>query len=90
MLNSPSGLEISTDGSIYISDSGNNQIRKITVEGNFETVVGTGKGGDGDDNDLAINATLNWPSGLRLYKDTLLLLSDRYNNKVKAVNISVQ
>lgn len=90
MLNSPSGLEISTDGSIYISDSGNNQIRKITVEGNLETVVGTGKGGDGDDNDLAINATLNWPSGLRLYKDTLLLLSDRYNNKVKAVNISAQ
>jgi len=38
-LYSPNGIWVKEDGTVYILDLGNNKIRKLTTEGNIETIV---------------------------------------------------
>lgn len=40
-FDSPSGLAVDKDGNIYVADSGNSTIRKITTAGMVSTIVGT-------------------------------------------------
>jgi enoyl-[acyl-carrier-protein] reductase (NADH) len=50
---------------VYISDAGNQRIRKVTVStGIISTFAGTGTGSYSGDNDLATSATLNAPRGV--------------------------
>ena len=42
LLNQPNGLTLDNGGNIYISDSGNNRIRKVDSGGIISTVAGTG------------------------------------------------
>ncbi|HYL36668.1 MAG TPA: hypothetical protein VEV17_12210 [Bryobacteraceae bacterium] len=53
--------QIATDnqGNVYVADSGNFCIRKITPDGTITTVVGTGVSGAGGDGGPAVNAQLN-------------------------------
>ncbi len=54
-------------GNIYIADSNNNCIRKITVStGIITTIAGTSTGSYGGDNGAATSATLKTPSGVVL------------------------
>jgi len=42
MLNSPSGVTVAVNGEVYLSDSGNQRVRKITSSGIITTVLGDG------------------------------------------------
>ena len=54
-------------GDIYIADSGNSAIRKVTVStGIISTFAGTGNWGNSGDEGLAINAELGNPVGIAL------------------------
>ena len=63
---------MSNIGNVYISDGGNNRIRKVTVStGIITTIAGSGDTGStsgsySGDNGAATSATLNYPSGLAL------------------------
>ena len=41
-LNNPQGFYVASSGEIYISDTGNNRIRKILTNGTILTIAGTG------------------------------------------------
>jgi YD repeat-containing protein len=43
-LNSPSGLAVGPDGSVYIADAANQRIRCVSPQGKIDTVAGRGKG----------------------------------------------
>jgi sugar lactone lactonase YvrE len=43
MFDHPSGLEIGTDGNIYVTDTWNHRIRKVTPEGVVTTIAGDGQ-----------------------------------------------
>ncbi|MBX3016176.1 MAG: hypothetical protein KF832_31935 [Caldilineaceae bacterium] len=86
-LNQPYGLAIASDGTIYIADSRNNRVRRINAHGLLETVAGGEEAGDGHNGDLAAATQLNEPHGICFYGDDLLLISDHYNNRVKAVRL---
>lgn len=45
LFNRPSGIAINKSGDIYVADSGNHCIRKISKNGNVTTVVGSGIAG---------------------------------------------
>ncbi len=52
-------------GNVYIGDTGNHRIRKVTVStGIITTIAGTGTSSFSGDNGAAISATLNQPVGV--------------------------
>jgi DNA-binding CsgD family transcriptional regulator len=44
----PVGMAAAPDGSVYIADSGNHRVRRLTVAGQVETVAGSGAAGATD------------------------------------------
>ncbi len=88
-LGGPFGVEVSKDGTIYVSDTKNHRVRMVDSSGRLQTVAGSDDGGDSGDGGPATNAKLNWPYGLRLYDDTTLLICDLWNNRIRAVKTSV-
>ena len=86
-FNRPSGLEVDSDGVVYVSDSWNNRVRTVAADGTLETVAGSDIPGDGGDGGPATAASLNVPHGLALYGDDTLLISDHHNNRIKAVKL---
>ena len=54
-------------GNIYIADSSNNRIRKVTMStGIITSIAGTGTGSYSGDNGQATSAALNIPIGVAL------------------------
>ena len=52
---------MSNIGNVYIADSGNDRVRKVTVStGIITTIAGTGTGGYSGDNGAATSATLEY------------------------------
>jgi Carbohydrate binding domain/NHL repeat len=64
LLSTPKGLAIDSAGNLYIADSGNNRIRKVSSTGVITTVAGNGTTGVAGDGGPARQAALNDPSGL--------------------------
>ncbi|MCY4544922.1 MAG: hypothetical protein OXD39_06770 [Gemmatimonadetes bacterium] len=83
----PRGLALDKEGRVYFSDSGNNRVRRISGNGLMETVAGSGDYSDTDQSVPALDAPLNEPHGLCFFGDDVLLVSDHYNNRLKAVRI---
>ena len=56
---------MSNIGNVYIADTGNSCIRKVTVStGIITTIAGTGFSSYSGDNGAATSATLNYPHGV--------------------------
>ena len=83
----PYGLAVAADGTLYVADSQNNCVRRVTAQGVLETVVGCPTAGDGPDGAAATAAVFNEPRGLCLYGADILLISDHYNNRLRAVRV---
>ena len=79
-------IKMDKNRSLYISDAGNSVIRKIDTSGIIRTVIGTGVPGFSGDNDSAINATINQPSGLTFDKYNNLYFTDQSNNRIRKVD----
>lgn len=86
-IHTPFGLTLATDGTLYFSDSYNHRVRRVTRSGTIETVAGCDVPGDAGDGGAARTASLNEPHGLCLVDDKILLISDRNNNRIKAVKL---
>lgn len=87
MIASPWGLAVASDGLIHFSDSANNRVRRIRPDGTLQTIAGGGVPGDAGDGSSATSARLNEPHGICFYGEHILLISDFYNNRIKAVAI---
>jgi trimeric autotransporter adhesin len=85
-LDFPTGLALTGSGALYIDDSFNNRIRRVSPGGVITTVVGTGTAGFSGDGGPAVDATVNAPSGLALGPGGLLYIADQANNVVRVVN----
>jgi sugar lactone lactonase YvrE len=86
-LNEPYDVAVDEQGNIYIADSGNNKIRRISVDtGIIETEVGTGTSGFSGDGGPAVNAQLDRPRGIDFDSLGNLYIADRGNNRVRKVN----
>jgi len=75
-------------GNLYIADSGNNRVRKVS-NGVITTVAGNGVLGFSGDNGPAISANLGLPSGLVLDPDGSLYIADGGNGRIRKVSNGV-
>ncbi len=54
-LNNPQGVVTDSAGNLWVADSGNNRVRRVSLAGVIFTMAGGGSGGDGG---AATNASL--------------------------------
>ena len=64
-FDSPQGVAVSADGTVYIADTGNQRIRSIT-SGQVNTFAGTGLAGFSGDNGPASAAMVRQPTALAI------------------------
>ncbi len=84
-MNSPFGVTQDSSGNLYISDSGNNRIRKVTTSGIISTFAGNGASGFSGDGGLAASAQLSGPAGLAVDAAGNLYIADVNNNRIRKV-----
>jgi uncharacterized protein (TIGR03437 family) len=63
-LSYPQGVAVDAAGNLYITDTLNYVIRRVTPAGNISTVAGTGVGGYSGDGGAASKAQLSYPTGI--------------------------
>lgn len=87
-LNSPWATVIDSSGNLYISDTGNNMVRKVdATTGMITTVAGTGIAGFSGDNGLATSAQLTSPEGLAIDSAGNLYIADNGNHLVRKIAV---
>jgi uncharacterized protein (TIGR03437 family) len=87
-LSIPSAVALDSAGSLYIADSENNRIRKVS-NGTITTVAGNGTGGFSGDNGPATSAQLSLPQGLAVDPEGNLYIADYGNNRIRKVSNGV-
>jgi hypothetical protein len=88
-LNSPVGVTVDAAGNLYIADSGNHRVRKVSTSGTITTVAGDGTFGFSGDGGPATNASLNIPYGVAVDAAGNLYIADPGNSRVREVAASV-
>jgi sugar lactone lactonase YvrE len=86
-LDSPTGVALDGAGNLYIADSNNNVIRKVTAAtGIIATVAGNGTAGYTGDSVLATAAELNTPKGITVDGSGNLYIADTSNQRIRRVD----
>ncbi len=84
-LSSPARLAFDGAGNLFIADSANNRIRKVTPAGIITTVAGNGIAGNTGDGGQATSARLRTPYDMTLAPDGTMYIADRGNHKIRRV-----
>lgn len=80
----PYGVTIDAQGNVYVADSGNHKIRKITPEGVVTTLIGTSYGyEDGTGTDVKFA----FPQGLAIDAQDNIYVADTNNKKIRKITI---
>ena len=86
-FSSPSGLAIDLDGNIYVADTTNHRIRKVTPAGVVTTLAGSGTGGFV--NGVGLAASFNGPEGIAIARDGSIYIGDSGNNRIRKIDSGV-
>jgi sugar lactone lactonase YvrE len=82
-FNTPRGVAVASDGTIYVADSNNNRIRRVTPSGDVSTLAGSTQGfADGAGNGALFNGA--W--GIALADDDTLYVADALNHRIRRVS----
>jgi len=84
----PTGIAVDSAGNLYIADTNNNRIRRVS-NGVIATVAGNGFSGFGGDNGLATSARLANPAAVAVDSAGNLYIADTYNNRIRRVSNGV-
>ncbi|HAO79346.1 MAG TPA: hypothetical protein DCQ92_10275 [Verrucomicrobia subdivision 3 bacterium] len=82
----PYGVAADGFGNVFIADSSNNRIRKVSTNGVMTTVAGTGVPSFSGDGGAATNARIYSPEGVALDASGNLYIADTGNNRIRKVD----
>ena len=82
-FDTPSGLALDATGNLYVADTGNHAIRKVTPDGVVTTLAGTGAPGwrDGP----GAQAQFDGPMGVAVDAAGRVIVADAYNDRIRAI-----
>jgi sugar lactone lactonase YvrE len=81
-LANPTAAAVTSTETLYIADSGNNAIRRVSG-GTITTVAGTGQASFSNDGKAGPTAQLRYPEGLILGDAGSVLIADSGNNRIR-------
>jgi len=87
-LKEPMGAAVAADGTVYVADTNNHVVRRITRDGKIATIAGTGASGYDGDGGLATSARLNTPAGVALDGAGGLLIADTSNHAIRRLDLT--
>ena len=79
----PSGIAIAPGGDIYVADTNNHRIRKVTTTGVVTTVAGNGTGAFADG--TLATASFNEPYGLIVAPNGTIYVADKGNSRIRKI-----
>ena len=89
LLGFPEAVAVGRDGSVYIADYGDNEVRKVSPDGTITLIAGTGapcdtipRCGDGH---AALNASLTGPAGVAVDSKGDVFIADTGDNEIRMV-----
>jgi trimeric autotransporter adhesin len=82
-FNFPYAATVDSSGNIFIADTQNQRVRKVSTNGIVTTVAGNGGWGFAGDGSSGDNANLSVPSGLSVDGSGNVYISDRGNNRIR-------
>jgi len=85
-LFTPNGVAVDAAGNLYIADSNNNSIRKVTAKGIITTIAGGSAAGYSGDGDPAYDALLSFPSGVAVDASGNLYIADTGNGQIRKIS----
>ncbi|MBL3528829.1 MAG: hypothetical protein JMN27_14945 [gamma proteobacterium endosymbiont of Lamellibrachia anaximandri] len=83
LFNNPNSLAIDSNDNVFVSDAGNNRIRKISPDGTVTTFAGNGTAGFADGHRLS--AQFDYPAGVAVDKFDNIYIADYQNNRVRKI-----
>jgi DNA-binding beta-propeller fold protein YncE len=75
---------VDANNNVYVADSGNNKIRKISPTGEVTTLAGSGVEGAMDGS--GIEANFKYPEGVAVDSNGKVYVADGYNNKIRKIS----
>jgi DNA-binding beta-propeller fold protein YncE len=77
------GLHFDPAGRLLIADAGSHRILRVTTEGKWESLAGSGERGYSGDDGLALRATFDSPTDVFPDFDGSILVSDTGNSRIR-------
>lgn len=85
-LNAPTGIAVDSQGNLFVADTGNNVIRKITISNtSISTFAGNGIAGSSGDGGPATMAELNLPTSVTVDSAGTLYIADTLNQRIRKI-----
>ena len=83
-FNYPYGVAVDGDGNVYVADTSNHTIRKITAAGEVTTLAGTA-GSSGSADGTGADARFKYPNGVAVDGDGNVYVADKSNHTVRKI-----
>lgn len=86
LFNAPQQLVGDSQGNLYITDTNNNAIRKISADGTVTTFAGSPTGLSGYTDAPGVSALFDFPDGITIDASGNLFVSDYNNNAIRKIS----
>ncbi|WP_051777641.1 hypothetical protein [Streptomyces violaceorubidus] len=85
-LNHPQAVAVDAHGVLYVADTFNNRVVRVTPDGKINAFAGSGKAGYAGDGDTARKARLSSPTGVVVDRHGDVYIADTSNSVIRKVD----